>query len=107
MTSINRTPGSGNENFKQIEGDSWQSVYLPAICAGIVIAVVLVLAVACSKKSDKPIAKISAPSTSMTATTSATPSTSAAPVVAKKLVNKQRPANATYVNATYGVSFSY
>src|SRR5258708_25010253 len=30
----------------------------------------------------------------------------AAPVVAKK-VKKQRPANATYVNATYGVSFSY
>src|SRR5258708_16092163 len=30
----------------------------------------------------------------------------AAPVVAKK-VKKQRPANATYVNAKYGVSFSY
>ena len=106
MTSINRTPGNGNQNFKPIEGDSWQSVYLPAVCAGIVMAVVLAVAIACSKQSNKPVAKISAPSTSMPAT-SAAPSTSAAPVVAKKLVKKQRPANATYVNATYGVSFSY
>jgi hypothetical protein len=107
MTSINRTPGSGNQNFKQIEGDSWQSVYLPVICAGIVMAVALVVAIACSKQSNKPVAKISAPSSSMPAATSTTPSTGDAPVVAKKLVKKQRPANATYVNATYGVSFSY
>jgi hypothetical protein len=101
MTSIHRTPGSGNQNFKQIEGDSWQSVYLPVICAGIVMVVVLLLAVACSKQSNKPVAKVSAPTTSMPA------ATSAAPVVARKLVKKQRPANATYVNVTYGVSFSY
>jgi hypothetical protein len=107
MTSINRTPGNGNQNFKQIEGDSWQSVYLPVICAGIVMAVVLALAIACSKQSNKPVAKISAPSTSTPAASGAAPSSSAAPVVAKKLVKKQRPANATYVNATYGVSFSY
>ena len=107
MTSINRTPGSENQNFKQIEGDDWQSIYLPAICAGIVMAVVLVLAIACSKQSDKPAAKISAPSTSIPAATSTAPSTSAAPVLAKKLIKKQRPANATYVSATYGVSFSY
>lgn len=106
MANINRTQGSGNQNFKQIEGDSWQSNYLPAICAGIVMAVVLLLAIACSKKSDKPVAKISAPS--MPAATSTAPSTDvAAPVVAKKVVKRQRPANATYVNATYGVSFSY
>jgi hypothetical protein len=107
MTSINRTPESGNQNFKQIVGDSWQSVYPPVICAGIVMAVALVVAIACSKQSNKPVAKISAPSSSMPAATNSTPSTSAAPVVAKKLVKKQRPANATYVNATYGVSFSY
>ena len=105
MATINHTQGSGNQNFKQIEGDSWLSTYLPAICAGTVMAVVLVLAIACSKKSDKPVAKISAPS--MPAATSAAPSTSiTAPAVAKK-VKKQRPASATYVNATYGVSFSY
>jgi hypothetical protein len=107
MTSINRTPGSENQNFKQIEGDSWQSVYLPVICAGIVMAVALVVAIACSKQSNKPVAKISAPSSSMPAATSDAPSTSTAPLVAKKLLKKQRPANATYVNATYGVSFSY
>ena len=106
MTSFNRTPGNGNQNFKQVEGDSWQSVYLPVICAGIVMAVVLAVAIACSKQSNKPVTKISAPSASMPST-SATPSGSATPVVAKKLVKKQRPANATYVNATYGVSFSY
>jgi hypothetical protein len=104
MATINRTQGSGNQNFKQIDGENWLSTYLPAICAGTVI-VVLLLAIACSKKSDKPVAKISAPS--MPAATSAAPSTPvAAPQVAKK-VKKQRPANATYVNATYGVSFSY
>jgi hypothetical protein len=106
MANINQTPGSGNQSFKQIEGDSWQSAYLPAICAGVVMAVVLLLAIACAKKSDKPVAKISAPSTP--AATGFAPSTSVpAPVVAKKVVKKQRPANATYVNATYGVSFSY
>ena len=106
MATINRTQGSGNQNFKQIEGESWLSTYLPAICAGTVMAVVLVLAIACSKTSNKPAANISAPSTP--AATSSAPSASvAAPVVAKKVPKKQRPANATYVNATYGVSFSY
>ena len=106
MASINRTQGSGNQNFKQIEGDSWLSIYLPLICAGTVMAVVLLLAIACSKKSDKPVSRISAPS--VPAVGSPASSTGvAAPVVAKKVVKKARPANATYVNATYGVSFSY
>ena len=107
MANINRTPESGNQNFKQIEGDGWQSIYLPVICAGVVMAVVLAVAIACSKTSDKRVAKISAPSTSMPEATSAPSTSVAAPVVAKNLVKKQRPANATYVNATYGVSFSY
>src|SRR5216683_3206861 len=105
MATINRTQGNGNQSFKQIEGESWLSTYLPAICAGTVMAIVLLLAIACSKKSDKPVARISAPSSP--AATSAAPSNNiAAPVVAKK-VKKQRPANATYVNAMYGVSFTY
>ena len=102
---INRTSGSGSQNFKQIEGDSWLSIYLPVICAGVVMAVVLLVAIACSKQSNKPAAHISAPTTP--ASTSAAPSTSVAgPVVAKK-AKKARPANATYINSTYGVSFSY
>ncbi len=100
----NRTQGNGNQNFQQIEGDSWLSIYLPVICAGVVMAVVLLVAIACSKQSNKPAAKSSAPS--MPAATSTAPSTPAAPVVAKK-VKKARPANATYINSTYGVSFSY
>jgi hypothetical protein len=44
----------------------------------------------------------------MPAVSTAAPTTSvAAPIIAKKVVKKARPANATYVNATYGVSFSY
>jgi hypothetical protein len=101
---INRTQGSSNQNFKQIEGDNWLSIYLPVICAGVVMAVVSLVAIACSKQSNQPAAKLSAPS--MPAATSAAPSTSAASVVARKL-KKARPANATYVNSTYGVSFSY
>ncbi len=101
---INRTQGSGNQNFKQIEGDGWLSTYLPAICAGTVMAVVLLLAISCSKKSDKPVASISAPSTTAT---SSVPSTAAAVTPEPKKVKKHRPANATYVNGTYGVSFSY
>ena len=102
---INRTQGSGNQNFKQIEGDSWLSIYLPVICAGVVMAVVLLVAIACSKQSNKPAAHISAPSTP--AATSAAPSTPVAAPVAAKKAKKARPANATYINSTYGVSFSY
>ena len=106
MTSINRTQGSGNQNFKQIEGDSWTSINLPAICAGIVMTVVLFLAVSCSKKSDQSISKINAPASP--AMTSQTPSaTAATPEAPKKTAKKHRPANATYVNSAYGVSFSY
>jgi hypothetical protein len=105
MATINRTQGNGNQNFKQIEGDTWSSIYLPAICACILMSIVLFLAVSCSKKSDNA-AKISAPSAP--AVTSPAPSTTAAvPEMPKKTAKKHRPANATYVNGTYGVSFSY
>src|SRR5690348_5137497 len=105
MATINRTQGSGNQSFKQIEGDTWSSIYLPAICACILMSIVLFLAVSCSKKSDN-VAKISAPSAP--AVTSPVPSTTAAvPETPKKATKKHRPANATYVNGTYGVSFSY
>src|SRR5215472_9978541 len=101
----NRIQGSGNQSFKQIEGEGWLSTYSPAIGAGTVMAVVLLLAISCSKKSDNS-AKISAPPAP--AVTSPLPSTAAAatPAVTKK-VKKIRPANATYVNSAYGVSFSY
>jgi hypothetical protein len=106
MAPINRTQGSGNQGFKQIEGDTWSSIYLPAICACILMTIVLFLAVSCSKKSDKPLGSgISAPSPAMT--NSAPVTTAAGTPDAPKKTKKHRPANATYVNGTYGVSFSY
>jgi len=106
MATNNRTEGNGNQSFKQIESDGWMSTYLPAISAGTVMAVVLFLAVSCSKKSDN-VAKIKAPDAPIAA--SSTPSTNAAAPVSEppKKIKKHRPANATYVNGTYGVSFSY
>lgn len=103
---INRKQGNGNENFKQIEGDSWTSIYLPAICAGIIMTIVLFVAIACSKKSDTSASRISPPS--QPAMSSPAPATTAVALPAPpKKVKKHRPANATYVNGTYGVSFSY
>ena len=106
MATINRTQGNDKQDFRQIESDSWSSIYLPAICAGIVMTVVLFLAVSCSKKSDNPVAKISAPE--MPALQAPAPSTTAAvPETPKKAVKKHRPSTATYVNGTYGVSLTY
>jgi hypothetical protein len=106
MATTNRTSGNEKQNFKQIEGDGWSSLYLPAICAGVVMTIVLFMAVSCSKKSGNITAKISPPAAP--AVESPAPATTAAlPEVPKKAVKKHRPTNATYVNGTYGVSFSY
>lgn len=106
MATNNRLQGSGNQSFKQIEGDGWLSTYLPAISAGTLMAVILFLAISCSKKSDNS-AKITAPVAP--AVTNPAPSTTAAALAPEppKKIKKHRPANATYVNGTYGVSFSY
>ncbi len=104
--NINGSKESGNQSFKQIDGDTWSSIYLPAICACILMTIVLFLAVSCSKKSDKPVSSgISAPSPAMTNPAAAT--IAAVTPDAPKKTKKHRPANATYVNGTYGVSFSY
>src|SRR5438874_13509731 len=105
--NINGSKGSGNQGFRQVGKDTWSSIYLPAICACILMTVVLFLAVSCSKKSDTA-AKISAPSAP--AVTNPAPSTTAsmpAEKPKKVVAKKHRPANATYVSGTYGVSFSY
>jgi hypothetical protein len=106
MATIN-TKGNENQSFKQIEGNTWSSIYLPAMCACVLMSIVLFLAVSCSKKSDNE-ARIKAPSAPVVS--DPTPNTTAAAAVPdkpKKAVKKHRPANATYVNGTYGVSFSY
>ena len=106
MATINRTEGNDKQNFKQIESDSWSGIYLPAICAGVVMTIVLFLAVSCSKKSDNPTAKITAPETPAVQTP-APITTAAVPETPKKAVKKHRPTTATYVNGTYGVSLTY
>jgi hypothetical protein len=107
MATINRTPESGKQNFRQIEGDSWSNIYLPAISAGVVMTVLLFLAVSCSKKSGNPEAKISAPAAPAVEIPAAATTAAMLPETPKKAVKKHRPTIATYVNGTYGVSFSY
>ena len=105
MTTIN--PNSvGNKNFKQVESDSWTSMYLPAICAAILMGGVLFLAISCSKKSDN-VAKISPPSQPAVSAPAPAVPMAALPEKPKKAVKKHRPANAIYVNSEYGVSFSF
>ena len=107
MTTINPNSVSGNKNFKQIESDSWTSLYLPAICAAILMSGVLFLAVSCSKTSTNATG-ISAPTQqSASATPPSSTPMATVPEKAKKAAKKHRPANATYVNSAYGVSFSY
>jgi hypothetical protein len=107
MATTNRTPGSEKQNFKQIEGDTWSSLYLPAICAGVVMTIVLFMAVSCSKKSDNATVKINLPAAPVAQAQAPEALPVTAPEAAKKIAKKHRPANATYVNGTYGVAFSY
>jgi hypothetical protein len=107
MANINRPSGSEKQNFKQIEADNWSGLYLPAICAGVVMTVVLFMAVSCSKKSDNSSAKINAPMAPAATSPAPVATTASTPPAPKKAIRKHRPANATYVNSTYGVSFSY
>ncbi|HKW19591.1 MAG TPA: hypothetical protein VJO35_18930 [Terriglobales bacterium] len=107
MATVNRTPESEKKNFQQIESDNWSNLYLPAICAGVVMTIVLFLAVSCSKQSDKSVAKISPPSAPVAETPAPAATPVSVPQAAKKVAKKHRPANATYVNSNYGVSFSF
>src|SRR5215467_996904 len=95
-----------NGNQKELEKGNWLSLYLPAICAATIMAVVLFLAVSCSKK-DKPVAKMTPPAAPEMNTSAPSSTPTAAPEPPKKAKKHHRPANATYVNGTYGVSFSY
>jgi hypothetical protein len=106
MATINRTPSNEEQKFKQIENDSWSGIYLPAICAGVVMTVVLFMAVSCSKKSDTA-AKISAPAPPAMQSPAPTTAFAVVPETPKKAVKKHRPTTATYVNGNYGVALTY
>jgi hypothetical protein len=106
MTTIDLNQGSDNKGSKQTKKDSWTSVYLPAICAAILMGGVLFLTIGFSRKSPN-VAKISAPT--QPAASGSVPSTSVAaiPEKPKKVARRHRSANVTYVNSAYGVSFRY
>jgi hypothetical protein len=106
MATINRTPQNEEQKFKQIENDSWSGIYLPAICAGVVMTIVLFMAVSCSKKSDTT-TKISAPVAPVMQNPVPTTASAAVPEQPKKVVKKHRPTTATYVNGNYGLAFTY
>jgi len=107
MATNNRIPESEKRNFAEIGHDSRSNIYLPAIAAAIAMAVALVMAVSCSKQSASTEARISAPQAPAVEIPSAPATTPKLPETAKKIVRKPRPTTATYVNGTYGVSFSY
>jgi len=96
-----------NGNQKELEKDTWLSLYLPAICAATIMAIVLFVAVSCSKKDNQPVAKMTAPAAPEMNTPAPSATPTAAPEPPKKAKKHHRPPNATYVNGTYGVSFSY
>jgi len=106
MATINRTPSNEEQKFKQIENDSWSGIYLPAICAGVVMTVVLFMAVSCSKKSDTA-TKISAPAAPAMQSPAPTTASAVVPETPKKAVKKHRPTTATYVNGNYGIALTY
>jgi hypothetical protein len=106
MATTNRTPDRDEKNFKQIESDSWSGIYLPAICAGVVMTIVLFMAVSCSKKSDTT-TKISAPVAPATQSPAPTTASTVVSETPKKAVKKHRPTTATYVNGNYGVALTY
>jgi hypothetical protein len=106
MATINRTPEKDEENFKQIESDSWSGIYLPAICAGVVMTIVLLMAVSCSKKSDTT-TKISVPVAPTMQSPAPTTTSAVVPQTPKKAAKRHRPTTATYVNGDYGVALTY
>jgi hypothetical protein len=106
MANINRTPSNEEQKFKQIENDSWSGIYLPAICAGVVMTIVLFMAASCSKKSDTT-TKISAPVAPAMQNPAPAAASAVIPETPKKAVKKHRPTTATYVNGNYGVALTY
>src|SRR5437667_9523496 len=98
MTTMDLNQGSGNKGLKQTDKASWTSLYLPAICAAILMGGVLFLAISFSRKSPNT-AKISAPAPAITAPAQSTSVASVSETPKKKAVKKHRSANATYVNS--------
>ncbi len=104
MTTIN--PNSNSS--KQMEDGGWSRLYLPAICAAILMAGVLFLAINWSKK-PQTTAKINPPVQPPVASApvSSTPAAVVPDKPKKALKKHHRPATAKYVNGDYALSFNY
>lgn len=106
MTTINPNSVNDNKNFKQDDG-GWSSMYLPAICAAVLVAGVLFFAVNWSKK-PQTTAKINSPIQQQASATVPNSPAASVPEKPKKALKKHhRPPTAKYVNSDYGVSFNY
>ncbi len=93
---------------------SWSRQQKLAMAISFAILAALLAVSACSKQSPKPAlvgvsstATSATPAAAATTETSPTPATVAAAPTAAKKTPKKRPANVTYSDANYGVSFLY
>ena len=90
MTTMDLNQGNGNKGLKRTEKDSWTSLYLPAICAAILMGGVLFLAFSFSTKSQK--VAINAPTQqAVTAPAQTTPVASVPETPKKKADQKVTP----------------
>ena len=106
MANMNRTPSNEEQKFKQIENDSWSGIYLPAICAGVVMTIILLMAISCSKKSETT-TKITPPVCSGTAEPGPDHGVCRRSGDTKENIKKHRPTTATYINSNYGLSLTF
>jgi hypothetical protein len=82
--------------------------HLPAACAGVAMVALLFGLGSCSKPNQNPAVTRSTESASAAPMVRETPSSeSATPAPSPQKVRKPRSTSATYVNQTYGVSFTY
>jgi hypothetical protein len=93
---------------KKMEDSSvgFSSTHLPLIFAGILTVALFLGVSSCSKKGGTQVTAVSSESSAPVAGSAAPPAVAPA-LPPKKKVHKRRPATATYVNKTYGVSLSY
>jgi hypothetical protein len=93
---------------KKMEDSSvgFSSTHLPLIFAGILTVALFLGVSSCSKKGGTQVTAVSSESSAPVAGSPAPPAVAPA-LPPKKKVHKRRPATATYVNKTYGVSLSY
>jgi len=112
MTSFEKFPHKSHSSYTGATLSSWSRQQKIAMIAGFILLGILLALSACSSESPKPaLVGISAPEAPATpaAAAAATPAqpTTTPVVVAKKKVQRKRPAVMTFTDARAGVSFRY